>query len=120
MTGYLTLLETAKLLRVSTGTVATLARREGLPLIRVSPRRYLVSEEGLAEWLDGRVVGNGDPGRSTPSEEARTGESPSRLPRLAPEDDARSGSTGQRRPPAASSKRSNVVSLAGSRSRKAG
>jgi excisionase family DNA binding protein len=50
----LTLDETAELLRVSEGTVRALARREGLPLIRVSPRRYLVPEEGLTEWLDRR------------------------------------------------------------------
>lgn len=117
MTGYLTLLEVAELLRVSTGTVRNLARRAGLPLIRVSPRRYLVSEEGLAEWLDGRVV-SGVPARATRPSEG-TGESASRFPRMA-DDDARSGSTGRRRPPVASSKRSNVVSLAASRSTKAG
>jgi excisionase family DNA binding protein len=118
MTGYLTLTEAAELLRVSPGTVRHLARREGLPLIRVSPRRYLVSEEGLAEWLDGRVV-SGAPGRSTERPEA-PGVSASRLPRLASDDDARSGSSARRRPPAASSRRSNVVSLAASQPRKAG
>lgn len=119
MTGYLTLVETAELLRVSPGTIRHLARREGLPLIRVSPRRYLVSEEGLAEWLDGRVVGNGGPAPATRRPEA-TGASASRLPRLSEDDDARSGSFGRRRPPAASSRRSNVVSLAASQPRKAG
>src|SRR5262245_54416939 len=96
LTGYLSLKEVAELLHVSEGTVRGLARREGLPLIRVSPRRYLVSEEGLAGWLDGRLVSGGQ-ARSTQSRAGGTGESQSRLPRLA-EDDARNGSTGRRRP----------------------
>jgi excisionase family DNA binding protein len=113
----LTLSEVAELLRVSEGTVRSLARREGLPLIRVSARRYLVPEEGLNEWLDGRVV-SGGPGPAIKPPVA-TGESPSRFPRLS-EDVARSGSTGQRRPPAASSRPSSVVSLAASQRKKAG
>ena len=114
----LTLDEAAAVLRVSEGTVRALARREGLPLIRVSARRYLVSEEGLTEWLDGRVV-SGDPARSTRPPEA-TGESRSPFPRLVQEGAGRSGSTGQRRPPAASSRPSSVVSLADSQRKKAG
>jgi excisionase family DNA binding protein len=118
MTRLLTLDEAAELLRVSEGTVRALARREGLPLIRVSPRRYLVPEEGLTEWLDGRVV-SGAAGPSTRPSEA-TGESASRYPRLVQEGAAKSGSTGRRRPPAASSRPSSVVSLADSQRKKAG
>lgn len=118
MTGYLTLQEAARAMHVSTTTVVELARKEGLPLIRVSPRRYLVSEEGLTEWLDGRVV-SGVRDRST-ERPAATGASRSPFPRTASDDDAKNGSTGRRRPPAASSKRSNVVSLEASRPKKAG
>jgi excisionase family DNA binding protein len=115
----LTIEEAARLLRVSEGTVRGLARREGLPLIRVSPRRYLVPKEGLDEWLDGRVV-SGVQARSIQSRAAATGESQSPYPRLAQDVDDRSGSTGQRRPPAASSRPSSVVSLADSRRKRIG
>lgn len=114
----LTLSETAERLRVSEGTVRSLARREGLPLIRVSARRYLVPEEGLTEWLDGRVV-SGGPGPST-ERRGDIGESQSPLPRLVQDAAAKSGSTAQRRPPAGNSRPSSVVSLADSQRKKAG
>src|SRR5690242_21819686 len=110
MSRLLTIAETAELLHVSEGTVRGLARREGLPLIRLSARRYLVPEEDLGEWLDGRIV-SGAPARSTGRPEG-TGESASRFPRLVQDDAAKSGSTGRRRPPAANSRPSSVVSLA--------
>ena len=113
----LTLDEAAEVLHVSEGTVRALARREGLPLIRVSARRYLVRQEDLDEWLDGRVV-SGGPDPATGQRRA-TGESRSPFPRLV-EDAGKSGSTGRRRPPAANSRPSSVVSLADSQRRKAG
>jgi len=118
MTGYLTLAETAKVLRVSPRQVRILCERSGLPVIRLSPRRYLVSEEGLREWLDSRVV-SGAQAASTRSGAASTGASASRLPRLASDDAARSGSSARRRPPAASSKRSSADSLVAFPPRKA-
>jgi excisionase family DNA binding protein len=114
----LTLQEVADRLRVSEGTVRSLARHEGLPLIRISARRYLVPEEGLREWLDGRVV-SGAAARSTRPHEV-TGESRSPYPRLVQDAEGKSGSTGRRRPPAASSRPSSVVSLADSQRKKAG
>ena len=118
MNALLTLAEAAELLRGSEGTVRSLARREGLPLVRVSARRYLVPEEGLTEWLDGRVVSGGpDPAIGQPR---ATGESRSPYPKLVREDVGKSGSTGRRRPPAASSRPSSVVSLADSQRKKAG
>ncbi len=90
------------MLRVSEGTVRALARREGLPLVRVSARRYL-----------------GDPDPST-RQRAALGESASRFPRLVQDAEGRNGSTGQRRPPVASSRPSSVVSLGASPRKKAG
>ena len=118
MNALLTLAEAAELLRVSEGTVRSLARREGLPLVRVSARRYLVPEEGLTEWLDGRVV-SGAAALFIRQREG-TGASPSRYPRLVQEDAGKSGSTGRRKPPNASSRPSSVVSLGASPRRKAG
>jgi len=59
----LTIAEAAELLRVSADTLRRLHRREGLPIMRISARRYLVSEEALGEWLDSRTLrtwGDGD------------------------------------------------------------
>jgi excisionase family DNA binding protein len=105
----LTIPEVAERLRVSSSQVRTYHRREGLKVVRLSPRTVRVREEDLAEWLESRVV-NGAAGASIGPARA-TGGSVSRFPRMASDDVAKSGSTARRRPPAASSRASSAGSV---------
>lgn len=124
MTGYLTIPEAAKALRVSQSLLRELHRREGLPIIRLSARRYIVSEQALRNWLEQRTIStwpgeHGEPAASTQSATANGGRRSAAGSTRSASGSGANGNVAQKRPPGERSTKHAVASLAAFRRRKA-
>ena len=53
---FYTIQEAQKILRVGTNVMLDLIHKEGLPVIQISPRKRLIEQEQLENWLNERKV----------------------------------------------------------------